>query len=90
MKQSVISSGGVCMLASVDDVSAGYSAVDITPSCYLYSDYLNLLQGNRRVAQQVPGLVYLTELTASDLLLNLEVCQWVMAHIWLQWFLKDS
>jgi len=50
--------------------------------------HLDFLQGHRGVVQQVPGPVHLAELAAADLLLNLEVCQRVVAHVWLQWFLE--
>lgn len=83
-----------CMLVNVNYVSTYFplwkTSQLLTIAQSFHSPYLNLLQGNRCVAQQVPGLVHLTELTAANLLLNLEVCQWVMAHIWLQWFLKRS
>lgn len=55
-----------------------------------YAPHLNFLQGHRRVVQQIPRSVHLAELAASNLLLNLEVSQWIMAHIWLQRFLEET
>ena len=52
--------------------------------------HLDLLEGHGRVVQQVPGPVHLAELAPPDLLLDLEVGQRVVAHVWLQRFLKGT